>query len=113
MRISRTLVALCAVVACLIAAPAALAVSSSQSGYARSGGEPQAEVSSHATKSTAGTLPFSGLDLGFIGIVGVALIASGFGLRRLAGQQGDQAVPAPVVSPERQRTRVGQASTRT
>jgi hypothetical protein len=107
MRISRTVVALCAVAACLIAAPAAFAVSSSQSGYARSGGEPQAEVSSHATKSTSGTLPFTGLDLAFMGAVGVALIASGFGLRRLAVHGGGQKELAPVVSSERERTPVG------
>jgi hypothetical protein len=106
MRIPRTLVALCAVVACLIAAPAALAVSSSQSGYARSGGEPQAEVSSKATKSTSGALPFTGLDLAFMGGVGLALIASGAGLRRLTVRRGTEAL-APVVSSERERTPVG------
>jgi hypothetical protein len=107
MRITRTLAALCAVVACWIAAPAAFAVSSSQSAYARSGGEPQAEVSSHATKSTGGTLPFSGLDLGFMGAVGVALIVSGFGLRRLAAGGGRQEALAPVARADRERTPVG------
>ena len=110
MPISRTLVALCAIVACLTAAPTAFAVSSSQSGYARSGGEPKAEVSSHATKSTGGTLPFSGLDLAFMGGVGLALIASGFGLRRLIPRRG-QETPAPVtvtvIERERERTPVG------
>ncbi|MDX6668322.1 MAG: hypothetical protein QOK04_1702 [Solirubrobacteraceae bacterium] len=107
MRNFLTLVALCAVAACLSAAPAACAVSSSQSGYARSGGEPQAEVSSRATGSTSGTIPFTGLDLAFMGAVGVALIASGFGLRRLAAGSGDHKELAPVVSSERERTPVG------
>jgi hypothetical protein len=107
MPISRTLVALCAVAACMIAAPAAFAVSSSQSGYARSGGESQADVSSHATRSTGGTIPFTGLDLAFMGAVGVALIASGVGLRRLAVRGGGQEKHAPVVSAERERTPVG------
>jgi hypothetical protein len=101
----RTLIALCTVVACLIAAPAAFAVSSSQSGYARSGGEPQAQVSSRATKSTSGTLPFTGLDLAFIGVVGLALIGSGVGLRRLT-RHGNEAL-APVAGTDRERTRVG------
>ena len=107
MRINRTLVALCAVAACLIASPAAFAVSSSQSGYARSGGEHQAVVSSHATASTGGTLPFTGLDLAFMGGVGVALIASGFGLRGLVAQRGGQEALAPVARAERERTPVG------
>ncbi len=106
MRIPRTLVALCVVVACLMAAPAAFAVSSSQSGYARSGGEPQAQVSSTATRSTHGTLPFTGLDLAFLGIVGLALMGGGVGLRRLTARRNTEAL-APVAAVERERTPVG------
>jgi hypothetical protein len=36
-----------------------------------------------ATTKTSGTLPFTGLDLGLFGAVGIVLVVMGYGLRRV------------------------------
>src|SRR5437879_1077953 len=70
--------------------PAAFAASSSQEGYSRPGGTSQVAVAStpsdqaNATKTQGGSfLPFTGLDLGFLVMVGGGLLGLGYGLRRL------------------------------
>jgi hypothetical protein len=86
-----------------VAAPSASA-QTSQGGYTPPSSNTQAEIQSdapshnsrpasttvHRTTSSDGNgvLPFTGLDLGFIGLVGVGLVAVGLGLRRLTLRGG-------------------------
>ncbi len=68
--------------------PAAFAASSSQEGYSRPGGTSQVAVSQAGTTKTQDSqsgnfLPFTGLDLGFLVMVGGGLLGLGYGLRRL------------------------------
>ncbi len=97
------LLALVAAVALAVAAPVASA-QTAQGGYAPPSSSTQAEIQSDAPshssrpaattvhRSTAsdstGALPFTGLDLGFVGLVGVGLVGVGFGLRRLTLRGG-------------------------
>ncbi len=95
------LVALVAASALAVAAPIASA-QTSQGGYTPPGSNVQAEIQdspstpsdgSSATKAATtvhrsgstgnAALPFTGLDLGFIGLVGVGLVLVGFTLRRM------------------------------
>jgi hypothetical protein len=66
--------------------PAAFAASSSQEGYSRPGGTSQVAISTpeNTTKTQSGSfLPFTGLDIGFLVMVGGGLLGLGYGLRRL------------------------------
>lgn len=84
-------------VAALIAAHAALAGGSTVlNGYGSSSAKPTIKVAAAVAKSTsepapavasAGTLPFTGTDLGIVAIAGVALVGLGFGLRRVGRDQ--------------------------
>lgn len=95
------LVALAAAAALAVAAPIASA-QTSQGGYVPPGSNVQVEIQDspstppngpsaskaattvHRSGSTgSAALPFTGLDLGFIGIVGVGLVLVGFTLRRM------------------------------
>ena len=74
---------LTAIVVGLTVAPAAMA-----GGYVSGGGGAQGDVASGVGgASSGGNLPFTGLDLALIVIGGVALLATGFLLRR-AGRSG-------------------------
>lgn len=98
------LAALVAVMALAIAAPFASAQTSS-GGYTPPGSDVQAEIQDspstpsgtpsttaaattvHRSGSTGNaTLPFTGLDLGFIGFAGLGLVLVGFTLRRMTGR---------------------------
>ena len=105
------LVAVLAALALAVAAPLA-AAQTTQGGYAPPSSNVQAEIQDSPTSAPStdpqartaantvqrsgsqggGALPFTGLDLGFIGLAGVALLAGGFGLRRLT-LRGDGAEP--------------------
>ena len=109
------LVAVMAAMALAIAAPIA-AAQTTQGGYAppssnvqaeiedaptsapsgdpitRTGADAQASTAANTVKRSSspanGALPFTGLDLGFIGLAGVGLLAVGFVLRRLTLRDG-------------------------
>jgi hypothetical protein len=113
-RSSACLAAVLAAVALAVAAPIAPA-QTTEGGYVPPSSNVQAEIQDTPTSprsqpsaaqngSTAantvqrsgsqpgGALPFTGLDLGFIGLAGVGLLAAGFGLRRLTLRE-DRAEP--------------------
>jgi hypothetical protein len=82
--------AVCA--ALLVVVPAGVAQTAAQSGYSDPAGSVQqqlghGEPSAHAgaVNNDAGSLPFSGLDLGLVGGAGGALLAIGIAVRRLVG----------------------------
>jgi hypothetical protein len=103
------LVALVTAVALAVAAPISSA-QTSQGGYTPPGsnvqaeiqdspstpaGDPSASTAATTTRSgsrASGTLPFTGLDVGFIGLAGAGLVLGGLGLRRmtLRGSQAQQ-----------------------
>jgi hypothetical protein len=65
-----------------VAAPA-LASGPTQGAYAGPGANQISSVQNTAeTTSDSGTLPFTGLNLGLVAVVAVALVGAGFGLRR-------------------------------
>ena len=77
--------ALSALVALLALAPVAFAADSSVDAYAGDAGEVQSSVTDDSSSST---LPFTGLDVGFVVGAGALLLAGGFGLRRMtAGRE--------------------------
>ena len=51
-------------------------------------------TSQPAAKPTSGTLPFTGMDLGLVGLAGVALAGLGFSLRRIARDDTDHSDPS-------------------
>jgi hypothetical protein len=63
-------------VALLVSAPAALAASVTQDAYCQGCG-----VVHHASKSS---IPFTGLDVALVVAAGAALLAAGFGVRRIS-----------------------------
>lgn len=102
------LAAMMAALALVVAAPVASA-QTSQGGYAPPSSNVQAEIQDSPTapqvsstppraatnvqrSQASGSLPFTGLDLGFIGLAGVGLLAIGFSLRRITtrGARADQ-----------------------
>ena len=80
----RLAVALSALVALLALSPAAFAASSSQEGYSDAGGEAQSTVTDNSSTSS---LPFTGLDAGFVLGAGALMLAGGFGLRRVTARR--------------------------
>jgi hypothetical protein len=60
-----------------------------KSGYSGSAGaivQAPTKKKSPPTTVPTGSLPFTGMDLGFVAAAGVALTAAGFGLRRFSRQ---------------------------
>ena len=102
----RYLLPLAALLAFLATTPAALAQESARGGYVGPGGNTQSDVGvagvqsrddcasrangdSQACASVRGSyLPFTGLDLGYLGIVGIGLLGLGVFLRRFANGSG-------------------------
>jgi hypothetical protein len=90
-------------VALLIAAPAGVAQTAAQPGYSAPAGSVQQQLGPDGSKresasrgpraptdaanSDVGSLPFTGLDLGFVGGAGAMLLAIGLAVRRLVGSQ--------------------------
>jgi hypothetical protein len=88
---------LVAFVISLALAPAAMADSATSAGYRDTAGNVQQQVAaaeqntppqSQTTRSVDnGSLPFTGMEIGFIGMAGIALLGLGFGLRMLIRRQ--------------------------
>jgi len=88
-----------AAIASLSLASVSVASSATQSGYAGPGGNSQGEVAgstsnpptnastagspTNATRSSTGSLPFTGYDVALVLGVGSVLLLAGFGMRRL------------------------------
>jgi hypothetical protein len=66
-----------------VAAPA-LASGPTEGAYAGPGANQISSVQNTSAEATSdsGTLPFTGLNLGLVAVVAVALVGAGFGLRR-------------------------------
>jgi hypothetical protein len=98
-RRSRVFVAVIAAVAVLAPVSPALAATPVQEGYNAPGGNVQAGIQSRGANDVPGTtraessgaLPFTGLDLAFVVVVGGGLVLLGGGLRRLSAraERGD------------------------
>ena len=78
----------------LFGAPAAVAQTAAQRGYSAPAGSVQQQLGpdgpsadAAATDNDAGGLPFTGLDLGLVGVAGGLLLATGLAVRRLVGSQ--------------------------
>jgi hypothetical protein len=75
-------------VTCLVLAASALAEGSLVTSYGGKAAAPQVKVSAAAAQKSAsatapkGTLPFTGLDVGFVVAGGIVLLAAGAALRR-------------------------------
>jgi hypothetical protein len=85
------------VVALLALPPVALGTSSSVAAYSRPGGTEQADVAARnaaSARSSSGMLPFTGLDLWWLGGGGVLLIGFGVLLAALARGGGHSATRA-------------------
>ena len=80
----RLAIALSALVALLALSPIAFAVDSTVPGYANQGGEAQSTVTDNSSTSS---LPFTGLDAGFVLGAGALMLAGGFGLRRVTARR--------------------------
>ena len=77
----------------LLAAPGASAAPSAQSGYSTPAGNVQQKLggahdprrpNTGVVENRGGTLPFTGLDLGLVGVAGAVLLAFGLGVRRVS-----------------------------
>ena len=64
--------------------------------------EEEAPEAAAAPKEVGEELPFTGLDTAWIAMLGLMLLAFGFGLRRISGLRGDPLV-ATVEAPSGQR----------
>lgn len=90
-----TIALLAVVVACVFASSALAGNSSTKTTYDTKGATVQKTLGKQKTTPAttapkvvkSGTLPFTGLDLGFIVAGGLVLVATGVGLRRLTRQQ--------------------------
>ena len=92
MKIQALRVTLVALVISLSIVPAAFAASSTSEAYRDTAGNVQqqvapAEASNTRTVDDDGTLPFTGLEIAFVGIAGLALVGMGLGLRLLVRRQ--------------------------
>jgi hypothetical protein len=91
-----TIALLAVIVACVFASSALAGNSSTKTTYDTKGANVQKTLGKSKTKPVAkttpkvvhtGTLPFTGLDLGFIVAGGLVLVAIGASLRRVSRQQ--------------------------
>ena len=76
--------------ALMLAAPSASAAGGSATTVSQYGGESAVQgtlVTGTSAPKAAGTLPFTGLDLGVIVLAGVALVVMGVSLRRYARRE--------------------------
>jgi hypothetical protein len=91
MKIHALRVTLVALVISLTIVPAALAGSSTSEGYRDTAGNVQQQVAPAEANNTRSvddsTLPFTGMEIAFIGIAGVGLVGLGLGLRLLIRRQ--------------------------
>jgi hypothetical protein len=78
----RLAVALSALVALLALSPVAFAADSTVDGHGGAAGEVQSTVTDDGGGGSS-TLPFTGLDAGFVLGAGALLLAGGLGLRRV------------------------------
>ena len=85
--------AVAAVALLLFAATGASAATSAQSGYSAPAGNVQQKLGGAqdprrpktvVVENRGGILPFTGLDLGLVGVAGAVLLAFGLGVRRLS-----------------------------
>jgi hypothetical protein len=81
-------IGLCSILLGAVAAPAMANSSPSQGTYGGSGANQLSQVQSltanndaATTSTTASSLPFTGLNVGLVAVIAVALIGSGFALR--------------------------------
>ena len=90
MRFRKTSIAVLIGAALAISAPVASAQTSPvQEGYSTTAGVVQTEVNSpKQQQQSSDELPFTGLDVGFVGLAGAMLLAAGFGIRRLSRTTG-------------------------
>lgn len=88
MRFRKTSIAVLIGAALALSAPVASAQTSPvQEGYSTTAGVVQTEVNSPKEQSSD-ELPFTGLDVGFVGLAGAMLLGAGFGIRRLSRTTG-------------------------
>ena len=88
MRFRKTSIAVLIGAALAFSAPVASAATSPvQQGYSTTAGVVQTEVNSPKEQSSD-ELPFTGLDVGLVGLAGAMLLGAGFGIRRLSRTSG-------------------------
>jgi hypothetical protein len=81
----KTILLIALATAMLAVAAPALAQSPTQGAYSGTGANQVSSLDSTSTTTTsASTLPFTGLDLGAVSAVGIAMLGTGFLLRRRA-----------------------------
>jgi len=89
MRFRKTSIAVLIGAALALSAPVASAQTSPvQQGYSTTAGVVQTEVNSPKEQASGDELPFTGLDVGLVGIAGAMLLGAGFGIRRLSRHSG-------------------------
>jgi hypothetical protein len=93
MRFRKTSIAILIGAALALSAPVASAATSPvQQGYSTTAGVVQTEVNSPkeqtSGKANGNELPFTGLDVGLVGVAGAMLLGAGFGIRRLSRSTG-------------------------
>ena len=97
MRFRKTSIAVLVGAALALGAPVASAATSPvQQGYSTTAGVVQSEVNAPKEQASApaqessgnNELPFTGLDVGLVGVAGAMLLAAGFGIRRLSRSTG-------------------------
>ena len=96
MRFRKTSISILIGAALALSAPVASAATSPvQQGYSTTAGVVQSEVnapkeqaSAPAHQSNGNELPFTGLDVGLVGVAGAMLLGAGFGIRRLSRSTG-------------------------
>ena len=91
MKIQALRVTLVALVISLSIVPAAFAASSTSEGYRDTAGNVQQQVAPAEASNTRtvdeGNLPFTGIEIAFIGIAGLALVGLGLGMRLMVRRE--------------------------
>lgn len=75
------IIGLCSILLGVAAAPALANSSPSQGTYGGTAASQLSQVQSVSSTTSAGTLPFTGLNVAVVAVVAVALVGSGFVLR--------------------------------